>query len=175
MAYFHPDIISAGGAPAATSVVFPKLGPIERETVIVSLSDEIRTARKGKLARLSEWIFAVRPSSGLASPRLEMLRRYAILFRVHGDALGEHDRAAFIAAGFTEAQRAEVHLMVRRFAPPRPSLGRRLAGWGFGLAGAGLLTAGLYWWLTEHLGDGLISTVVLLLLAGALLPLTPRD
>lgn len=49
-------------------------------------------------------LFAIRLAKPLADPRLEALRRFAILARTAGDRLADREVNAFIRAGFSRVQ-----------------------------------------------------------------------
>lgn len=80
----------------------PVLSDLERAVVALSMGDGRRTiAPRGGLAeRLVGWLFGLRRALPLADPRLEALRRIAVLCRLEG-SLGRSDLVAFLATGFT--------------------------------------------------------------------------
>lgn len=175
MAYLTQDVISAGGGVWYGTETTAQLSIFERDTVTVSLADGFWTASgMGLLGRIGNWIYGREPESRLANERLEALRRYAIMYRLRGHAMDQDVRQSVDAAGFTVGQLAEVHRLVDRLTPPAPSWRRRVAKFAAASFLAAVIGHGLYRWLVEHLGDGTISMAVLLLLAGALLPLAPR-
>lgn len=175
MAYLTNDIVVAGGNARRLPAPPPRLSALERETVRVSLVDDAWSDDSGRrLVAVTRWLFGVEPARRLANDRLEALRRYAILYRLLGSGMAQEERQRVIDAGFAAKQLEEAHALVARLAPPTPGLRQRLIRWSGGAAAAGLVAYGLYMWLVENLGDGTISMVVLLLLAGTLLPLAPK-
>lgn len=175
MAYLINDIVVAGGNAQRQPVTSPRLSVLERETVQVSLVDDVwSTDAGGRFAGVTRWIFGAEPAHRLANDRLEALRRYAILYRLRGSGVAREERQRVIDAGFAAAQLDEAHALIARFKLPTPGLRQRIIRWTAGAAAASLFAFGLYQWLVENLGDGTISMVVLLLIAGTLLPLAPK-
>ena len=82
------------------------LSALERIVIALSHRDPASSLerRRGLFARL----FVARTGPPLADPRLEALRRYAILFRLQGSALAEIERERFCAAGYDMRQIDEV-------------------------------------------------------------------
>jgi hypothetical protein len=78
---------------------------LSREDPLFSLDD-----RRSALDRMAT-VFGVRPPNTLADPRLEALRRHAVLLRLRGMA-SETEMARFIAAGYSVQQSAAIERMV---------------------------------------------------------------
>lgn len=64
----------------------------------------------GRLAMALGALFGGRRNPRLADPRLEALRRFAVLARHLRDKLPDREIVRFIAAGFTRAQANALHL-----------------------------------------------------------------
>jgi len=85
---------------------------IERSVIHLSQRDHIAS-----IADLRDWrvsiarLFVGRRSNSLADRRLEELRRFAILVRVHGDP-GDDALDRFLDAGYTVEQARLIHAMV---------------------------------------------------------------
>ena len=58
----------------------------------------------GRLRRFLNWVTGIETSPTLANPRLEALRRMAVLSWHHGFVVPSDDIAEFNAAGFSEEQ-----------------------------------------------------------------------
>jgi hypothetical protein len=58
----------------------------------------------GRLRRLFESFFKIRRPNRLADPRLEALRRMAVLLRIGGGKTSDDERAGFLSAGYTRSQ-----------------------------------------------------------------------
>lgn len=88
-----------------------QLTPLERAVIALSCKDPISSLRPG--GRRRGWIMGL-PTGPLplANPRLEALRRYAILRRVHGAAKIEAERERLREAGFGHEQIEEVDDLV---------------------------------------------------------------
>ena len=90
---------SAGGEAAG-----PQFSPLEWSIIRLAHSDRLWTTRPaGRLRHLWNWLLA-RGNPQLANPRLETLRRTAVLswhygFMVSGDVVAD-----FLSAGFTTDQ-----------------------------------------------------------------------
>jgi hypothetical protein len=88
-----------------------KLTPLERAVVALSRADPISSLRPN--SRKRGWILGL-PAGPLplANPRLEALRRYAILRRVHGAARVEAERDQLHEAGFDNSKIQEIDDLV---------------------------------------------------------------
>ena len=79
----------------------PTFGPHEQSVIALAGHDTQCSVRQpGRLFRLIEAVFGFKPANRLADPRLEALRRFAVLARVGRPSLA--DVQAFLAAGFSE-------------------------------------------------------------------------
>jgi hypothetical protein len=116
MAYLQFETGFAGGAGsvAQARTLFP-LSALERQTVLLSRGDRVSSVRKpGRAGRMLRALFGFEPVRGLADPKLEALRRYAVMYRAKRQALSEHEHQTLVAAGFTTAQAASARSLVDR-------------------------------------------------------------
>lgn len=82
----------------------PNLTELERSVIGLARGDGLSTLRKpGRLSRALELLFGVRISPMLADPRLEALRRVAVLSWRRGYAIPSVEVKAFVAAGYSPA------------------------------------------------------------------------
>ena len=107
------------GAPLALSgsanriaAAEPKLGAQERKVVLLARTDPMSSLQRSRLSRLTSMIFGIEPPHMLADTRLEALRRYAVLHRVHGRAIATHEVERVRAAGFSEGELARVRALI---------------------------------------------------------------
>lgn len=95
------------------------------ELAVIALSRSDRASSLRRQNDLSRFIFGQRTNLRLADPRLEALRRYAILLRLHGAALPRLERERLCDAGYDDRQIGEIHRLVapllREEADPRTS------------------------------------------------------
>lgn len=109
MAYLAFDPIA--GAPAAAIAAATveqaesRLGPLEWSVVAIARNDSLGSLRTpGAMSVAMGNIFGRRTNPRLADPRLEALRRMAVLAWHHGFAVPVSEVKAFLAAGFTADQ-----------------------------------------------------------------------
>ena len=114
MAYI--DFASAAGGAVAlrTAPQYDPLPPSERggalgalEWAVVAIARGDRLSSLGTPGRMASALgilFGSRPNPRLADPRLEALRRIAVLSWHSGYSVASHEVAAFIDAGFTHDQ-----------------------------------------------------------------------
>ena len=101
------------------------LSPLEWSVVALAQQDRLSTIdRPGRIAIAVGRLFGSRRYSGLANPRLEALRRLAVIARHRGYAIQSCEIHAFKAAGFSMAQ-YELVLTSISHDPRRPSPPRR--------------------------------------------------
>lgn len=74
------------------------------ELAVITLSRLDSPASLVRHGRISRYLFGERNPLPLASPRLEALRRYAILFRAHGAPPAKPERDQLGEAGFDNRQ-----------------------------------------------------------------------
>ncbi|MFN3434147.1 MAG: hypothetical protein ACK4ZY_07075 [Sphingomonas sp.] len=101
----------------------PMLTELERSVIGIARRDGLSTLRQpGRLSRWLGLIFGVRISPQLADPKLEALRRIAVLSWRRGYAIASAEVKAFIAAGYSPAF---YELVVDTIATARQAEGRR--------------------------------------------------
>ncbi len=84
-----------------------KLTPLERAVIALSRQDPVSSLRSG--SRKRGWILGLPTAPPpLANPRLEALRRYAILRRLHGQDRVEAEREQLGKMDFSDEQIEEV-------------------------------------------------------------------
>ncbi len=82
----------------------PVLTELERSVIGIARRDGLSTLRQpGRLSRWLGLIFGVRISPQLADPKLEALRRIAVLSWRRGYAIASAEVKAFVAAGYSPA------------------------------------------------------------------------
>jgi len=80
----------------------PAFAPIERSVIALAAHDTQWSVRpRSLIVRFVEALFGFHPANPLADPRLEALRRFAVLARIARGALPAAEIDAFIAAGFS--------------------------------------------------------------------------
>ena len=109
MAYLAFDPIA--GAPVTaygtdpTSTVEARLGALEWSVVAIARNDSIASLREpGPMSIALGNLFGLRRNPRLADPKLEALRRMAVLGWHYGFAVPVSEVKAFLAAGFTADQ-----------------------------------------------------------------------
>lgn len=101
----------------------PVLTELERSVIGLARGDGLSTLRKpGRLSRTLELLFGVRISPMLADPKLEALRRVAVLSWKRGYAIASAEVKAFLAAGYSPAH---YELIVDTIATARQAETRR--------------------------------------------------
>jgi hypothetical protein len=94
-----PPVAAPASASASPDPVFT---PAERHVIAVARIDGPGSVRpRTVLTRLAGALFGMNPPNPLADPRLEALRRFAVLARVSGGDVPRHEIDRFLAAGFT--------------------------------------------------------------------------
>lgn len=146
------------------------LSPLELRTLQLSHADgraSLRAPRR--IERLGAMLFGSRRMSGLANPRLEALRRFAILYRLEGAAIDVAETARAEAAGFSAAALERV----RRIVDSRPRHAGPLMRAASTLAAVALATVAgltLYFWLADEL-DRPVAAILLGVIAVTLAPI----
>ncbi|WP_066719052.1 hypothetical protein [Sphingomonas pituitosa] len=109
---------AAIAAPAPRHDAVPHIAPLERQVVQLSRLDGRATLRApGRIDALIGLLFGGQRTNGLADPRLEALRRYAVMFRLQGEALPQAETDRLLGAGFLREAIEEIRELVRN---PRP-------------------------------------------------------
>lgn len=136
-----------------------RLSPVERQVLLMAIRDPISSLRTpGRMARLVSILFGVEGPNSLADPRLEALRRFAVLARI-----GRESSLELVSAGYSASAIEEA----RRIAAPRAVANER---WGVyvGLLTVLVIAIALFAWTYSQLQDLYASVVVALV---AVLPL----
>ncbi len=104
MAYQNFSEIGAAGTAVTTAPASaPRLSALEWSVVALAAKDPISSLRTpGRMAVAMAAVFGDRRRSALADPRLEALRRIAVLSRHQGYTVAPSEIRAFAAAGFSE-------------------------------------------------------------------------
>lgn len=83
----------------------PRFSPLEWSVIALARRDSVSTLRKpGRIALALGVLFGERANPRLADPRLEALRRIAVLSWRRGYSVAPAEVRAFIAAGFSSDQ-----------------------------------------------------------------------
>lgn len=115
MAYLQFEEIQGSAAVIASRTAQPTLDALDREVVRMSFNDHRSSLKEPAwLARIGIWMGSIRRKNGLANPRLELLRRYAILYRLKGKTLSANEELALVGAGYDLAAIREVRRLVDR-------------------------------------------------------------
>ena len=110
MAYMDFTGLSATLAPGAASVApaattAARFSPLEWTTILLARTDGLASLREpGRLSRALGSLFGLGTKTRLSDPALEALRRLAVNAWHYGYALPVSEMAAFLSAGFSNAQ-----------------------------------------------------------------------
>ena len=123
----RPASASLTSVAVATAIVTdeerPVLTELERSVIGIARHDGMATLRQpGRLSRWLGLLFGVRISPQLADPRLEALRRIAVLSWKRGYSIASAEVKAFLAVGYSPAF---YELVVDTIASARQSEARR--------------------------------------------------
>ncbi|MGR6327658.1 hypothetical protein ACU5AX_01190 [Sphingomonas sp. XXL09] len=103
----------------------PSLSELERSVIALARRDGPSSLRApGVLSRLLEWVFGIKASTQLADPKLEALRRIAVLSWRRGYSVPSAEVRAFLASGYSPA---EYELVVDGIAAAREAEAHRRA------------------------------------------------
>lgn len=91
------------------------------EMTVIALSRGDRASSLTRQNALCRLMLGQRPNLRLANPRLEALRRYAVLLRLHGSALCIAERERLCDAGFDDWQIGEIGRLVMLSLPEETS------------------------------------------------------
>ena len=100
---------------ASTAGVIPR--KVRRPSSVICNS-------RARLSRLLEWVFGIKASTQLADPKLEALRRIAVLSWRRGYSVPSAEVRAFLASGYSPA---EYELVVDGIAAAREAEAHRRA------------------------------------------------
>ena len=80
----------------------PRFSALEWSVIALAERDTLTTLRQpGRISAALGTLFGERPNPKLADPKLEALRRLAVLVRYHGYRVAESAIRAFMAAGYS--------------------------------------------------------------------------
>lgn len=89
------------------------VAPLEWQVVQLARIDGRATLRApGRVAMVLRWLLGGKPANGLADPRLEALRRYAVMLRLRGGALPQAETDRLLHAGFAREAIDEIRQRV---------------------------------------------------------------
>jgi hypothetical protein len=166
-------------SPAGTGICRrdprPQLSIIERRVVLLSREDEAPPGRFGRAwQRFARRAFGRTIANQLADPRLEALRRHAVLLRISGGTASEEQTRQFVAAGFDARLSEQIWPLCAAPAPDRARHAVRLRR---------ILLATAIWMgilppvaieLGDFLDDGMIGTLLAGLVFASFAPLVAR-
>jgi hypothetical protein len=167
------------GAPEALRrrvAALPKLGVAERRAVLLARSDPPSSLSRGFGSRLMGLLFGIEAPHMLADSRLEALRRYALLYRVHGKALPDLEIERARDAGYSEGELAKARALIDAaysMRAPRRSVAH-LAAITFGLTMTALLAFAAASELTAKVDSPLIAAILAGLAIVSLAPVAGR-
>lgn len=153
------------GAPAALSrrvPALPKLSAPERRAVLLARSDPPSSLYRGFGSRLMSLLFGIETPHMLADSRLEALRRYALLYRIHGKVLAAVEIERARDAGYSDGELAKARALIDAayaVRPPRWSIAH-IAAIAFGLIMATLLAFAAVSELTAKVDSPLIAAIL---------------
>lgn len=105
MAYMDFSGFLAASASGAPTTAPARFSPLEWTTILLSRSDSLSSLREpGRFSRALGGLFGLGTKTRLSDPALEALRRLAVNAWHHGYALPASEMAAFLSAGFSNAQ-----------------------------------------------------------------------
>jgi hypothetical protein len=115
-----PSFPASSPAPAEQSA---SLSALEWSVVMLARRDRISSlAQPGRIATAMGRVFGIQSNPRLADPRLEALRRLAVLAWHRGYVLPKSELKRFLAAGFTSDQ---FETLLRSITSARVGRGRR--------------------------------------------------
>jgi len=114
-------------AVRAPTLAAPLLQRVERDVLLASRRDRPSSLKRpGPVGRWIAHLLGFEEANRLADPRLEALRRFAVLLRRRGDRLPGSEETRILVAGFSPAQLIEIRRLVEGENPPRrPAWKRR--------------------------------------------------
>lgn len=154
--------------PAPVPVTAPpkpcraRLSRLERHVVLLSRRDgRWSLTPPGPFRRGIARVFGIRGTNRLADPRLEALRRFAVLQRRYGPALPSKEEFRLAQAGYSDGQMAHARALVGSKAgkrrPRLPTMRRFLA------LAAVMAGEWLFIFATDWLGASILGVIVALL------------
>ncbi|USU06022.1 hypothetical protein NF700_04220 [Sphingomonadaceae bacterium OTU29MARTA1] len=120
---FPRSIVVDRDAPVIVAEERPMLTELERSVIGIARHDGLATLRQpGRVSRWLGLVFGVRISPQLADPKLEALRRIAVLSWKRGYSIASAEVKAFLASGYSPAF---YEMVVDTIASARQSEARR--------------------------------------------------
>ncbi|WP_404713224.1 hypothetical protein [Sphingomonas sp. MMS24-J13] len=171
------------GAPAALSRghlrghTLPRLGAQERRAVLLARSDPPSSLHRGLGSRLLSLLFGIETPRMLADGRLEALRRYALLYRIHGKALPEIESERARDAGYSDGELARARALIdvaHAIRRPRRS-GAHILAITFGLVMTALLAFAAVTEIAPKVDSPLIAALLVGLAIVSLAPIAGRN
>ncbi|WCT75099.1 hypothetical protein PQ455_07760 [Sphingomonas naphthae] len=160
----RPVLVAAEATPA--------LSRIERKVILLSRLDPApRGPVMAGLARAAHWLFGIEPATDLADPKLEALRRFAILIRIGRGQASEAETARFRAAGYDPMLAETIHALCGVRNPVRAYKLRRNRHAALKLAALGLAMVPVTMLTGARLDSELIGIVAAAVLFVILAPL----
>ena len=116
----HERAWSPRFAARAPVRIEPLLRRVERDVLLASRRDTVSSLDKATpLGRWAGRMLGFQAVNRLADPRLEALRRFAVLLRRRGDRLPAAEQARIVAAGFSPLTVAEIRRLIEAERTPR--------------------------------------------------------
>jgi hypothetical protein len=101
----RPNVTSFGANPRSFAAAATGFTQLEWQVVDLAQRDRLSSInRPGPIARALHWLFGGAVKTALSDPRLEALRRIAVLSWYRGFSVAPAEVRAFLAAGFTVDQ-----------------------------------------------------------------------
>lgn len=101
----HDTVLAPSVRPVADPVPQPRLSALEWSVVALAQTEKLSSInRPGRIATAMHRLFGLKPATELADPKLEALRRLAVIAWHRGYAVHSSEIHAFKDAGFTMAQ-----------------------------------------------------------------------
>lgn len=113
LAFDLPRAALAAPATGLAHETVSRIAPLEQAVLHLAFADKKSSLNEpGRIAKILHWVFGVKPANRLAEPRLEALRRFAVMARVYGDALPDEEADRLLAAGVVREVLAEIRQLV---------------------------------------------------------------
>jgi len=159
MAYLNFEFGPGAGVASAPTPT-AGLDPLERQIVLLSRGDGVRSVQS---RRRYDWvlnlIYGFNSARSLADQKLEALRRYAVLRRLHGDHMAPEEVDQVRAAGFAPSKLANLHRMVDPWRAPRQR--HQILQQSLTILAMGVLGALLFPSISDSVGDELIAVLLI--------------
>lgn len=108
-----PRLLPAHDAPTLPAGANEGLTELDRMVIALSRNDPRSSlTTPGRFRRIFAYLFSMRLPNALADPRLEALRRFAVLLRKQRTRLPETETARLVAAGYSLAAVADARRII---------------------------------------------------------------